>query len=571
MTFVLRKPSAILRRLGVASILVGLSGAMRVVAQSPVRPGGANPIPQAAIDLYRKGNITLATDTTAAIALYQRAFTIAPRYGDAVVAYKFTAPLLVHVARPTGMADSTYARYVDSVKLARILAPVERLAAAHPREAGYQWAIGEIQGMAPSAMAHFKAALALDSTFLPAYRSLASAAAEHGQSAEAHRYAARAAALYPNNVDLAIESAETLFYIDTAACDSALYQVARQFPRDRSKVLAFLMASTLGTKPSIALYERWFAVFPQDEAMLGETLFNLYAAVDPEQALTFGRRLAEHAEFDTTMLWGAKTSARIDSVNATLRAEWAKRVAMLTHYAVARALIARHSYDSAAVQLDSFHVGQGQDALASQVIVARAAIANGRGAPGVAYDSVMAALLRRPTDMLVAAATEYGARLGKSPAQVTADIVGRRIAQGHQATPFSLMDYHTRRNVSLSDFRGKYVLITFWNPGCGSCRYEFPHLKRVVETYGKGRVAYLGINITPADDRFVLPIVDGHQAGFIPLRGSEPWAKQAYDVVAVPENFLIDPQGRIVYSGFYIPDADAERSLGLVIDELLGT
>jgi hypothetical protein len=60
----------------------------------------------------------------------------------------------------------------------------------------------------------------------------------------------------------------------------------------------------------------------------------------------------------------------------------------------------------------------------------------------------------------------------------------------------------------------------------------------------------------------------GTKFSFTPLRGNGEWAKQVYHVRGAPTNFLIDREGRIVYSDFMI-DANNERMLELMINSVL--
>jgi thiol-disulfide isomerase/thioredoxin len=145
------------------------------------------------------------------------------------------------------------------------------------------------------------------------------------------------------------------------------------------------------------------------------------------------------------------------------------------------------------------------------------------------------------------------------------------------APPFNLQQYGSAGTVSLAKLRGKVVLLTFWFPGCGPCRAEFPHFEAVMQQFRNKDVVYLGINVLRDQDEYVLPFMTKTGYSFLPLK-STPDAgtiggkeTQQYGVRGEPENFVIDPKGRIVYSGFTIDDADGESVVKHMIESVLNT
>ena len=82
---------------------------------------------------------------------------------------------------------------------------------------------------------------------------------------------------------------------------------------------------------------------------------------------------------------------------------------------------------------------------------------------------------------------------------------------------------------------------------------------------------YVGINVDLDQDPWVLPLLKGHNWTFTPLRGGHKFAKEAYNVRGSPTNFLIDQNGKIVYTNFTIENTESERLLELMIESLLRT
>jgi len=123
----------------------------------------------------------------------------------------------------------------------------------------------------------------------------------------------------------------------------------------------------------------------------------------------------------------------------------------------------------------------------------------------------------------------------------------------------------------LADYKGKVVLLTYWFPGCGPCRGEFPHFESVLKKFNRNDVAYLGLNVEPLQDEAVVPFLKESGYTFTALHDSRKRVKgNLDDNNSEPTNFLIDQKGRIVFSKFRI-DENNEKTLELMIKELLAT
>ncbi|MEO6980670.1 MAG: TlpA disulfide reductase family protein, partial [Mucilaginibacter sp.] len=157
---------------------------------------------------------------------------------------------------------------------------------------------------------------------------------------------------------------------------------------------------------------------------------------------------------------------------------------------------------------------------------------------------------------------------GKNEEQVVKDIAALRDSKAVAAYPFDLGLYTSDGKLSLKDLKGKVTLLTFWFPGCGPCRGEFPHFQAVIDKFKGDAVEYVGINVLPEQDAYVLPFMKNTKFSFIPLRGNSEFAKQNYGVRGEPTNFLIDKDGKIVFKKFRIDGAN-HRTLELMIASLL--
>lgn len=104
--------------------------------------------------------------------------------------------------------------------------------------------------------------------------------------------------------------------------------------------------------------------------------------------------------------------------------------------------------------------------------------------------------------------------------------------------------------VSLSAFRGKYVLVDFWASWCGPCRVENPNVVAVYNQYKDRGFTVLGVSLDRpgAKDKWLKAIYDD-KLTWTHVSDLQFWnnavAKQ-YGVKAIPQNLLIDPQGKII-------------------------
>ncbi len=185
-----------------------------------------------------------------------------------------------------------------------------------------------------------------------------------------------------------------------------------------------------------------------------------------------------------------------------------------------------------------------------------------------AYDSLVILQASNPDDGIQKALNTYGTKLNKTAEQVNADVWTLRNKKSTKAPDFELAMYTENRNAKLTDYKGKVVLLTFWFPGCGPCRGEFPHFQEIVNKFSNDKLAYIGINVYPEQDDYVIPFMNGTKYTFTPLKSTAQWAQEVYKVRGQPTNFLIDQDGNIVYANFMI-NANNTRLLELMIESLL--
>ena len=122
-------------------------------------------------------------------------------------------------------------------------------------------------------------------------------------------------------------------------------------------------------------------------------------------------------------------------------------------------------------------------------------------------------------------------------------------AVGTDALDFSQPDT-TGTSVSLSSFRGKYVLVDFWASWCGPCRTENPNVVESFKKFEAKNFTVLGVSLDrPGQKQKWVNAIHEDNLTWTHVSDLQFWNNSAavlYKVKGIPQNFLVDPAGKIV-------------------------
>jgi peroxiredoxin len=117
---------------------------------------------------------------------------------------------------------------------------------------------------------------------------------------------------------------------------------------------------------------------------------------------------------------------------------------------------------------------------------------------------------------------------------------------GQTAVDLSLPDLNGKL-VTISELKGKVVLIDFWASWCGPCRHNNPKLVRLYNKYHEKGLEIYGISLDEDSDDWK-KAVQHDKLKWIQVIDDKGWAApsaSAYGVDMIPSSFLIDKQGVI--------------------------
>ena len=418
--------------------------------------------------------------------------------------------------------------------------------AAVPFALGHAFANAE----SPDAKPYLLKAVALDPKMGEAWEDLSIDAQRWGDFDGSDGYLKKATEADPSNPDYAAYYAFAMERIDFAKYRQMSFDVANKFTDSErgAQMLYWLAYRSADTKDKEDIFKMLKEKYPPAKFSWSASgmsgYFDLLIEKDPAQAQALAREMQPLATEDYS------------------KKEWQQNLEMVGKVIDANTALEKNHPADAVTALASVHPSKYSNSR-EMIVLLKAKAMDATGNTKAAFDSLLVFYAKEPSDEGHTVMVKYAVKMAKDAAWVDDAVAHNRMTASREAPVFDLYAYQTGHSVSLKDYRGKVVLLTFWFPGCGPCRGEFPHFQEVLKKFKGQDIAYVGINVVPGQDPY------GYS--FTPLLDKDQMTQKAYHVRGEPSNYLIDRDGRIIFSDFMIQSPKAQRMLELMIGSLVAS
>jgi len=117
-------------------------------------------------------------------------------------------------------------------------------------------------------------------------------------------------------------------------------------------------------------------------------------------------------------------------------------------------------------------------------------------------------------------------------------------AGSRKAAPSVALKDITGQPLTLSEYKGRVVLLNFWATWCDPCRREIPRFVELQKKYRDRGFQVVGISLDD-DAKAVPPFYEDHKMNYPVAVGDAKLAESFGNILGLPVNFLIDRDGRI--------------------------
>jgi len=121
---------------------------------------------------------------------------------------------------------------------------------------------------------------------------------------------------------------------------------------------------------------------------------------------------------------------------------------------------------------------------------------------------------------------------------------------GSPAPDFSAVNVVTGEAARLEDYADKVVLLNVWATWCEPCKAEMPAMERIHQELGALGLEVVAVSVDMEDTEEIIEFVEEYGLTFDVLLDRTQEISSTYQIFALPQSYVIDRRGRIVYKEF---------------------
>jgi peroxiredoxin len=191
------------------------------------------------------------------------------------------------------------------------------------------------------------------------------------------------------------------------------------------------------------------------------------------------------------------------------------------------------------------------------------------------FSTYIMSSLHYKRDSMIALFSYFSSDLKVTPLGISiSEALNKKLSLGlnKEMPDFSFLT-STGKNLSLSSFRNqKYVLLCFWDSWCAPCIRSIPSLREIAATYRDG-LQLIHVSIDDEKGKWLsslkkYPMSWPQTCDISPyITGSK--VRSMYDIHAIPQYYLIDREGTLIYQNVLMDDNDEYTKLHGVLQQVL--
>ena len=129
---------------------------------------------------------------------------------------------------------------------------------------------------------------------------------------------------------------------------------------------------------------------------------------------------------------------------------------------------------------------------------------------------------------------------------------------GNPAPSFSAINVATGEPASLDDYKDKVVLLNVWATWCEPCKEEMPAMERIHQDLGAAGLEVVAVSVDMEGTDEIAEFVEEYQLTFDVLQDRTQEISSTYQIFALPQSYVIDRRGMIVYREFGAVEWDGD-------------